>query len=316
MELLDRLLWDARYAFRSLRKSSGLTTVAILTLAMGIGANTGIFSLLQGVVLRRLPYADPDRLVVVVLYNRSLRHSTYLSYPDFLDWQQNSRSFDPISAFGPRRGFDLTSPGAPEHLDGLEVSSNFFRTLGVEPAYGRALSPDEDHVGGRPAAVISYRLWRDRFGGAAASLGKIVTLEGVDYTIVGVLPPGFRFGTQLADVYTAIGRSDPRDRDDRTVHNVACVARLRSGVSIDQARAEMNTVQEHIDQLNPATERGLGVSIDSLKREIIGDVGGTLLLLLGAVGLVLLIACANVANLLLARSAAISRSSSGQGWPA
>jgi putative ABC transport system permease protein len=149
-------------------------------------------------------------------------------------------------------------------------------------------------------------LWQDRFAGNPAALGKAVTLDGVDYTIVGVLQPGFRFGRQQADVYTPIGRREPLYRDDRTIHDRACVARLKPDVSIGQARAQMNSVQDHIDQLNPATERGLGAYVDSLKRDLIGDVGGTLLLL-GAVGLVLLIACANVANLLLARSAVRTR---------
>jgi putative ABC transport system permease protein len=297
---------DVRYAFRSLRKSAGLATVAIVTLALGIGANTAIFSVLEGVVLQPLPYAEPDRLAIVLLYNRSLRHATDLSYPEFLDWQQSSRSFQQIAAFT-RHGYDLKSPGAPEHLDGLEVSSNFFDTVGVKPAIGRALSPDEDRTAGPPAVVISDRLWRERFGANPNALGRVVTLEGVDYTIVGVLPPGFGFDRQAADVYTAVGRRDPMYRSDRSIHDLVCVVRLRPGVSLQQARAEMNTVQEQIDELHPATERGLGVSIDSLKRDLIGDVGGTLVLLLCAVGLVLLIACANVANLLLARSAGRTR---------
>ena len=297
---------DVRYAFRSLRKSAGLATVAIVTLALGIGANTAIFSVLEGVVLQPLPYTEPDRLAIVLLYNRSLRHATDLSYPEFLDWQQSSRSFQQIAAFT-RHGYDLKSPGAPEHLDGLEVSSNFFDTVGVKPAIGRALSPDEDRTAGPPAVVISDRLWRERFGANPNALGRVVTLEGVDYTIVGVLPPGFGFDRQAADVYTAVGRRDPMYRSDRSIHDLVCVVRLRPGVSLQQARAEMNTVQEQIDELHPATERGLGVSIDSLKRDLIGDVGGTLVLLLGAVGLVLLIACANVANLLLARSAGRTR---------
>lgn len=305
LELLDHFLRDVRYAARSLRKGPGLAAVAIMTLALGIGANTAIFSVLEGVVLQPLPYGHPDRLVLVLLYNPSLKYATDLSYPDFLDWQRSSRSFEQIAAFT-TQGFDLTNPGAPEHVDGKEVSSNFFNTLDVKLSLGRALSPEEDRTGGPLAVVISHRLWQNRFAGNPAALGKIVTLDGVDYTIVGVLQPGFRFGRQEADVYTPIGRRNPLYRNDRTIHDVACVARLQPEVSIGQARAEMNTVQDHIDQLNPATERGLGAYVDSLKGYLIGDVGGTLLLL-GAVGLVLLIACTNVANLLLARSAARTR---------
>ena len=174
-------------------------------------------------------------------------------------------------------------------------------------ALGRDISPEEDGTGGAPAVVISNRLWRDRFSGSPAALGQPITLNGVDYVIVGVLRPGFRFGSQPADVYTPIAQGDPVQRKDRTIHNILCIARLRPDVSIGQAQADMKTVQEHIDQLNPATERGLGTSVEPLKQFFVGDVGGTLILLLGAVGLVLLIACANVANLLLARSAVRTR---------
>jgi putative ABC transport system permease protein len=157
------------------------------------------------------------------------------------------------------------------------------------------------------AVVISNRLWQDRFSGSQAALGMSITLSGIDYTIVGVLQPEFRFGNQQADVYTPLGRGDPLSRMDRTIHDVASIARLKRDVNIGQARAEMNTVQEHIDELNPKTERGQGVYMEPLKQFLVGDVGGTLLLLMGSVGLVLLIACANVANLLLARSAVRTR---------
>ncbi len=197
------MLRDLRYATRSLRKSPGFTTVAILTLALGIGANTAIFSVLEGVVLAPLPYDQPNRLVVVALYNRTLKYATLLSYPDFLDWQRSSRSFDQIAAFL-EQGFDLSSPGTPVHIDGKEVSSNFFGTLGVKLALGRELTPEEDQRGGAPSVVVSNRLWQERFAGNRTALGKSITLDGVDYTIVGVLPPGFRFERQEVDVYTSI----------------------------------------------------------------------------------------------------------------
>lgn len=295
-----------RYALRQLRRNPGFAVVAALTLALGIGANTAIFSVLDGVVLAPLPYRQPDRLVVLALYNRSLRYATDLSYPDFLDWQQNSRSFEQIAAFTPR-GFDLTNPGAPEHVDGNEISSSFFGTLGVKLALGRDFSREEDRYGGTPAAIISYRLWQDRFAANPAALGKPLTINGVDYTLVGVLRPGFRFMNQEADVYAPLGRGNPLLRQDRTIHNILSIARLQPGVTVGQAQAEMNTVQEHIDQLHVATERGLGTYVAPLKQFLIGDLSGTILLLLGAVGLVLLIASANVANLLLARSAARTR---------
>jgi putative ABC transport system permease protein len=278
----------------------------IVTLALGIGANTAIFSVLEGVVLDPLPYYQPDRLVVVLLFNRSLGHATYLSYPDFIDWQRNSRSFKRIAALA-NEGFDLTNPGAPEHVDGKEVSASFFSTLGVRFALGRGLSQEEDESGGAPAVVISHRLWQERFSGSPAAVGRNLTLNGIDHTIVGVLRPEFRFGDQQADVYTPIARRNTLYMGDRTVHDILCVARLRPEVSVGQALAEMNTVQEHIDERNPTTERGLGAYVIPLKKSLVGDVGGTLLLLSGSVSLVLLIATANVANLLLARSAARAR---------
>ncbi|HEX3684824.1 MAG TPA: ABC transporter permease [Bryobacteraceae bacterium] len=305
-EPLDRFSRDVRHACRSLAKTPAYAITAIVTLALGIGANTAIFSALDGVVLQPLPYRDPDRLVIAALYNRSLKYATDASYPDFLDWQRNSRSFEQMAAFEPA-GFDLTNPGAPEHVEGYDVSADFFSTLGVELAVGRPFSSGEDRVGGMAAVVISDRLWRERFGGSSSAIGKPLTLNGSGYTIVGVLPPGFRFEDQLADVYTPAGRADPLFRNDRTVHNILCVARLRRGTSVGQAQAEMNTLQQHIDELNPATEKGLATSIHPLKQDLVGDIGGTLMLLLGAVGVVLLIACANVANLLLARSAGRAR---------
>lgn len=295
-------LRDIRYGSRSLRKTPGLAAAAILTLTLGIGANTAIFSVFEGVVLDPLPYHEPDRLVIVLLYNRALKFVSWLSYPDFLDWQRSPSSFEQMAAFE-HQGFDLNSPGEPEHVDGDEVSASFFSTLGVKLALGRYLSPEEDRVGGPPAVIISDRLWRARFGGNPEALGKPVTLNGTDYTIVGVLSPGFRFEAEQADVYTSLGRAEIQYRNDRTVHSLACIARLKPQVSLGQARAEMNAIQDHIDAENPGTERGLGTYLAPLKQEIVGDVGGTLLLLLGAVGLVLLIACANVANLLLARAA-------------
>lgn len=305
-EPVDRLSRDFRYAYRSLGKTPAYAITAILTLALGIGANTAMFSALDGVVLQPLPYHEPDRLVIVALYNRSLKYATYLSYPDFLDWQRDGRSFEQIAAFTPT-GFDLTNPGLPEHVEGQEVSAGFFSTLGVKLVIGRSFSSGEDRIGGMAAAIISDRLWRDRFHRSSSVIGKAVTLNGSGYTIVGVLSRAFRFEDQLADVYTPIGRGNPLFRSDRTVHDILCVARLAHGVSIGQAQAEMNILQLHIDELNPATEKGQTTSIVPLKQSLVGNVRETLLLLLGAVGIVLLIACANVANLLLARSAARTR---------
>lgn len=289
-----------------LAKAPGFTAIAILALALGIGANTAMFSVIEGVVLAPLPYRQPDRLVVVWESNLHFKHIVWPSYPNFQDWQRTARSFQEMAALR-WQDYDLTSPGAPEHLVGGNVSSNFFTTLGTKPTLGRAFSQQEDQRGGAPVVIISNRFWRNCFSGNAGALGKAVTLNGVDYSIIGVLPPGFRFGDDPADVYTPLGEGDPLILDPRGAPAILCVARLRPAVSIDRARAEMNTVQSRLAQLYPDANRGLGTEVVPLKRAMIGDVGGTLVLLSGAVGLVLLIACANVANLLLARSAARTR---------
>ena len=300
-------LWqDLRYGLRALRSSLSFTVVAVLTLALGIGANTAIFSVVQGVLLAPLPYREPDRLVLVFLNNFRLKSPTYLSYADFLDWRGSAGSFEKMAAYL-WRSYDLSAPGTPEHLEGRQISANFFNTLGVAVAPGREFSPEEDRLGAPPVAIISNSLWRDRFGSNPNALGKSIVLDGVESTIVGVLPAGFRFGTESADVYTPIGQLPLVEQQDRTVHNVVCVARLNPGVRLAQADAEMNAIQESIDRLHPDVERGLGAKLIPVKEELVGDVRGTLLLLLGAVSVVLLIACANVANLLLARAAGRGR---------
>jgi putative ABC transport system permease protein len=294
-------LWqDVRFGVRALRKNPGFTAVAVLTLALGIGANTAIFSLVEGIMLAPLPYHEPDRLVVVGESNPRFPF-VWDSYPNFLDRQRIAQSFERMSGIG-WQGYDLTSAGTPEHIDGAEISSGFFSTLGVKLALGRDFSSKEDQRGGAPVVIISNRLWRNQFAGSPQALGKSVTLDGVDCTIVGVTPFGFRFEHD-ADVYRPLGQADPLVFGVRGAHWLFSFGRLKRGVSVPQAQAEMSTIQNRLDQLYPDANRDLGANVEPLKRVIVGNVGRTLLLLLGAVGLVLLIACANVANLLLARSA-------------
>jgi predicted permease len=303
---LESCYADVRYGLRILRKNPGFAAVAILTLALGIGANTAIFSVVQGVLLTPLPYSEPGRLVMVWQYNQKLQHVISVSYPDFLDWQRNARSFQQMTAFD-WQDRDLTNPGSPEHLNGKEISSGFLITLGVRPILGREFSPEEDKHGGPRAVIISNRLWRNRFAGGADVLGQSVTLDGVDYTIVGVLPSDFRLEGDDADVYTPLGQGDPLIYADRTIHPILCIARLKPGVNVAQSDAEVSAIQERLAAVYPSADRGLGASVKPLQHELVEDVSRTLLLLLGAVGVVLLIACANVANLLLARSAARTR---------
>ena len=305
LPFLEAFLQDVRFGLRMLRKNPGFTAVAVLTLALGIGANTAMFSVIEGVVLAPLRYLQPDRLVMVWENNPRFPR-VWVSYPNFRDWQRSARSFQQMAAFR-EQGVDLTGPGTPEHLDAKQISLGFFRTLGAELTLGREFSAEEDRHGGTPVVILSSRLWRDRFDGSPKALGKSVTLDGLDYTIVGVTAPGFRLEGD-ADVYLPLGQGDPLVLNDRAGHDgIFSVARLEPEVTLSQGQAEMSAIQNGLDQLYPDANLDLGIYIEPLKQEIVGDVGTTLLLLLGAVGLVLLIACANVANLLLARSAARGR---------
>ncbi len=302
--LFDSFLQDIRYGLRMLRKSPGFTVVAILTLALGIGTNTAIFSAVEGVVLAPLQYRDADRVVMILESNLRFPKDA-ISYPNFQDWQRTARSFQQMSAIMVQQGFDLTAPGTPEHMDGNRISAGFFGTLGVNLALGREFSALEDKHAGPPVAIISNRLWRDRFDSSPQVLGKSAILDGVAYTIIGVTSPGFRLFSSAIDVYVPLGQGDPLILNARATHDsMISIARLKPGVSISQAQTEMSTVQAQLDQLYPEEDAGLGVDVLPLKGEIVGDVSATLLLLLSAVGLVLLIACANVGNLFLARSAA------------
>jgi predicted permease len=296
---------DVRYALRQLRRNPGFTLVAVLTLALGIGVNTGIFSVVEGVLLAPLHYFEPDRLVMVWENNPRFPR-VWDSYPNFQDWQRSAHSFENMAAFR-QQGIDLTAPGTPSHLNSSQISDGFFRTLGVEVALGREFTPQEEHRGGAPVAIIGNHLWRERFGGSQQILGKSVTLDGVDYVIVGVAPPRFRLEYE-ADVYTPLGQLDPLILNNRATHDgLFTLARLKPGVSVAQAQSEMSTIQSRLDRLYANDNRDLGIFVEPLKQAIVGDAGQILTLLSGAVGLVLLIACANVANLLLARAAGRNR---------
>jgi predicted permease len=300
----ETLTRDVHYALRQLFKSPGFAVTAIVTLALGIGANTAIFSIVEGVVLAALPYPQPDRLVMALESRPGVRQIG-ISYPDFEDWQHNARSFEQMAALT-SRNYDLTGPGTPEYLHGMEVSSGLFATLGVKLVLGHEFPPSEDRPNGAHGVIIGDRLWKNRFASNPAALGKTLVLDGANFTIVGILPPGFRLWTDT-DVYTALGQDEPLLYNDRTIHSIVSIARLKPDVSIAQAQGELEAIQANLDRLYPAADRNLGSNIEPLKHFIVGDSGPTLLLLLGAVGIVLLIACTNVANLSLARSAARTR---------
>ncbi len=302
---MSELIQDLRYALRQLRKNLGFTAVAVLTLALGIGANTAIFSVVEGVVLAPLRYFEPDRLVMVWENNPRFPR-VWDSYPNFQDWQRSAHSFQQMAAFR-EQGIDLTFPGAPSHLKVSQISTGFFSTLGAKLALGREFTLQENQPGGTPAVVISNHLWRERFGSRPEALGKNVTLDGVSYSIVGVAPPGFRFNDDIS-VYTPLGQLDPLILSNRGSHDgLFSFARLKPGVNISQSQAEMSAIQDDLDRSYPNDNRDLGVYVEPLKQAIVGNASQTLALLSGAVGLVLLITCTNMANLLLVRSAARSK---------
>lgn len=293
---------NIRFSFRQLWRNPGFTLIAMLTLALGIGANTGIFSVLQSAVLAPLPYDHPDRLVMIWPKNSRGLHIS-LSGPDFRDWKRSARSFDSLAGFR-WQAHDLSKPGSPEHLDGKEISAGFFSTLGVKLALGREFTESEDQHGGPPVLIISNRFWQSRFGGSQDALGKLITLDGIDYAVVGILPARFHFEGNT-DVYLPLNQGDPLILNDRTLHSgILCIGRLKANLTVEQAKADVEAIQNNLDQLYPNADQGLSIDIVSLKQEVVGDSGQMLFMLLGAVALVLLIACANIANLLLARSAA------------
>jgi predicted permease len=299
-------LWqDVRYGLRTLAHNAGFTIVAILTLTLGIGANTAIFSVINGVLLRPLPYYDPSRLVILGEKTPEFDMMS-LSYPNYLDWEKDNRCFASLAAVR-WMDFDLTGLGMPEHLNGKMVSAGFFPTLGITPLLGRDFSPQDDHLGAGRVAMISGGLWKRRFGASPDVIGKLITLNGQGYTVIGVIPADFRFQGP-ADAVTLLGQWDDVLAHSREAHpGLRAVGRLKPGVSREQAQSDMNSVAAQLAQAYPKSNAHHGVSIRPLAEEIVGDVRPALLVLLGAVGFVLLIACANVANLLLARSASRRR---------
>ncbi|PYP87523.1 MAG: ABC transporter permease [Candidatus Angelobacter sp. Gp1-AA117] len=301
---MERLWRDLKYGIRTLAKSPGFTIIAVLTLALGIGANTAIFSVVNSVVLAPLPYRQPDQLVIVWAKNPAGRYIAP-SYPDFQDWQRDTHSFQEMAAFN-SHAYDVTHPGVPEHLDGCQISPGFFRTLGVNLVMGRDFSSEENRAGGAPVAIISEHVWKNHFTGSAAALGKTITMDGASYTVIGVAPSTIDIGGTI-DVYTPVLQGNPLTVSDRRTHAFVPVARLKPGTSIAQAEADAAAVEKKLGELYPKFDQGLSAGIVPLKEALVGDVSGMLLMLLGSVGVVLLIACANVASLLLARSAARER---------
>ncbi|HWS87837.1 MAG TPA: ABC transporter permease [Pyrinomonadaceae bacterium] len=300
-----RTLWrDIRYGARTLAKSPGFAAVAVLALGLGIGANTAIFSVINAVLLRPLPYKDPERLVRITEQGAKLTLMA-VSYPNFLDWRAQASAFEQMAAMQ-TDSYNLSGGGGEaERLAGRNVSPEFFPVLGVEPALGRLFTEEENAPGVGRVAVISHGLWQRRFGADPRVVGQPVTLNGEPFTVVGVLPQGFHYGAQT-DVYVPINSAlDDQMRSSRGYHpGIFVLARLKEGVSFEQASAEMAAISARLAQQYPDSNTGNSARVRLLSETLVGGLRPALFLLLGAVGMVLLIACANVANLLLARAAA------------
>ena len=296
---MDKLLQDLRYALRSLVRQPSFALTAILTLALGIGATTAIFSVVHAVVLSPLPYPEPDRIVAIQnVWTKTGARNLTVSAPDFEDWKRQSRSFAAMAHFAGAET-SVTLEGAADYAAVYRVTPGFFETLGAKAIAGRLLTSEEQTRGGPAAVVITDAFWRKQFGGRAAAIGSTVKFSDRAHPIVGVLEPGVRFPAR-ADIYTP-ARVDA-SATSRSGHNYRAIGRLAAGVSVPAAHAELAAIAQRLEQEYPNSNAGKSTVVVPLQEFIVGDTRQTLLLLLGAVALVLLIACANVANLLLARS--------------
>jgi putative ABC transport system permease protein len=307
---METLLKDIRYGFRMLTKHGAVSAVALLTLALGIGANTAIFSVVNAVILNPLPYNEPDRLVSI--WENVPEHGQWRVAPaNFLDWKKQNTVFEDVVAFGGST-MTLTGDGDPEQLNGTGVSAGYFEVVGIKPLLGRTFLPEEYQLGKDQVVILGHSLWQSRYGGDPNIVNRTITLNGKSFTVIGVMPPGL-----YPMRPTTAGRIDFDEKVQdywqpmswlvhfaqlRSAHIMGVLARLKPGVTLEQAKAEMNTIGARMAQEYEAN-RGEGIIVNRFMNEVVGDVRPALVTLLVAVGLVLLIACANIAGLLLAQHA-------------
>ena len=301
---LETLLQDLRYAFRTLRKSPGFTAVAVLTLALGIGANTAIFSIVDAVVLRPLPFKNADRLVDLTEYIPGKVDSAGVPFPDYLVWKQQNTVFDETAAYfliTASNDVVLGGPSSTVRVRYSTVTNSFFTILGVQPALGHGFSAADEVPGGDKKFLVSDALWRDVFGGDTRAIGKTFVLDGENYILAGVMPPGFDFPKDCG-IWVPTSTLGERGIQDRLSHPYHVLGRLRAGVTLQQAQTQINAIQKSLAKAYPKTDSDWRVRAQPLLNEVIGNAQASLFLLLGAVGFVLLIACTNVVNLMLARA--------------
>lgn len=298
---MDTFIQDIRYGVRGLRRSPGFAIVAVLTLALGIGANTAIFSIIYAVLLRPLPYQQPGQLVR--LYETEAAPGNYpFTGPDFLDWKTQNHTFQDMTLIGWNHSMNLSGSGEPDHVLGTPTEANFFSLLGARPLLGRTWVPGEDEPGHDHELILSYGLWQSHFGGDSKILGTDIELNSEKYSVVGIMPAGFHFPSQ-AQLWTPMDM-DSKSLGPRGSHSYQAIGRLKHSVKLQQAQAETTIIAKRLEQQYPGSNYKVGASLVGLHEDIVGESRSSLLLMLWAVGLVLLIACANIANLLLSRAVA------------
>jgi len=303
---MTKISQDLRYSVRMLLKSPGFAAIVVITLALGIGANTALFSVVNGVLLNPLSYPHSEQLVAV--YGTAPGFSQGpASYLNFLDWQHNNQTFSSMAIYR-NQDYNITDSTEAQRLSGYMVSADFFSTLQVKPIIGRTFRPDDDQVGASPVVLLGGGLWQRKFGSSPEILGKSLTLNGTSYTVVGVVPVAFTFYGQDRDVYTPLGQwNNPSFRDRRISVSARVIGRLKSDISLAEAKADMDLVARNLAAAYPVADKDVGITLASMKEDIVGNVQPFLLVLIAAVGFLLLIACANVANLLLVRAMDRSR---------
>ena len=308
---MDIVMQDVLYAFRTLSRNRAFSLVVVLTLALGIGANTAIFTIVNGVLLKPLPYPEPDRLLMLWESSVTDRNLGTVAPANFYDWREQSHSFEKMAAVDPYPDFILNGSGKARRMVGAAVSHDFFSMLGVHMAVGRDFLPQEDHPGSNHVVVLSYSTWQSLFAERSDVVGGLLRLNDADYTIVGVLPRNFSFVSKASDyqsrnrfdLWTPLALPSPPEAWQRGTHSLCVFARLKPGVSQPQAQADLDQVAENLQRLYPSDDKGRGITAVPLAQHVVTDVRAALLTLLATVGMVLLLACANIANLMLTRGA-------------
>ena len=299
---MDTFWQHLRHGARTMARRPGITTVLVLTLALGIGANSAIFSVVDAVLLQALPYDNPGELVYIYEHNFAKGHNRFVvSIHNFTDWRSQSRILEDMAAYDYRTA-NLTGGAEPRRIRYASVSVQLFRLLNAAPILGRGFLPDEDRRGSDNVVLLSHKFWQDYFGGDAAIIERPIQLHGSSYTVVGIMPASFEFPSPDVELWKPLLRDPELIPGDRGRHFAHAIGRLKRGASLEQAQIEMDTIADRLARAYPKSNRGWGVAVESLHHSMVSSSRAVLLILWAAVALVLLIACSNVANILLAQA--------------